>query len=112
MKHFMTLLTSAVLLTGIVGCNSETNTTVKKEVKHDSDGNEKVKTETKTTTIDHNDLRTRDDDRATTTTVKKETKIDENGNEKVKTETKTETKTGDRSTDDNLIKIGPLEVKK
>ena len=112
MKCFMALLVSAALLAGLSACNTETHKTVKKEIKVDDKGNEKVKTETKTTTIDYNDPRNPADDRTTTTTVKEETKIDESGNEKVKAETKTETKTGDRVDDGNLIKIGPLEIKK
>jgi hypothetical protein len=112
MKKYLPLMVTAAMLVGFSGCNDETHTTVKKEVKVDGNGNEKVKTETKTTTIDRNDTRTGSDDRTTTTTVKKETKVDDSGNEKVKTETKTETKVGDRDADGNLIKIGPLEIKK
>ena len=112
MKYFMGTLLSAALLTGFTGCNEETNTTVKKEIKVDGNGNEKVKTETKTETKDYGDPRTDRDDRTTTTTVKKESKVDDNGNEKVKTETKTETTVGDRDDRGNLIKLGPLEIKK
>jgi hypothetical protein len=69
------------------------------------------------------------DNKSTKTTVKKEVKVDENGNETVKTKTETETRTvnennnsgtvreekiiiKEKSNDDNLIKLGPLEVKK
>lgn len=112
MKLFLSMMVSAAMLAGISGCNDETHTTVKKEYKIDGNGNEKVKTETKTTTTDYGNPRTDRDDRTTTTTVKKESKIDDNGNEKIKTETKTETNVGDRDDHGNLIKIGPLEVKK
>ena len=113
MKLFLSMMVSAAMLAGISGCNDETHTTVKKEVHVDGDGSEKVKTETRTTTTDYGNPRTDRDDRTTTTTVKKEEKVDEYGNEKVKTETKTETKVGDRYDDHgNLIKIGPLEIKK
>jgi len=107
-------MVSAAMLVGVTGCNSESQTTVKREVKVDGNGNEKVKTETRTTTTDLNSPNTYNDDRTTTTTVKKESKVNDNGDTKVKTETKTDTRTGDTviRNDDNLVKIGPLEIKK
>jgi hypothetical protein len=112
MKLFLSSMVCVAMAIGFSGCNDETHTTVKKEVKVDGNGNEKVKTETKTTTTDYGNPRTDRDDRTTTTTVKKESKVDSDGNEKVKTETKTETTVGDRDEHGNLIKIGPLEIKK
>ena len=110
MKLFLAIAASCALAAGLAGCGGETHTTVKKEVKVDDKGNESVKTETKTTTIDRKDPGTTKDDKTTTTTVKKESKVDENGNESVKTEKKTETKVGDDK--ETVLKIGPVEVKK
>ena len=84
MKTLIKLI-APLLLIGILGCesNTTTNTTIKKETKIDSDGNEKttIKTQTEQTTINNNDP-----DRH---------------------ETRIEVKH-----DDPVIKLGPLEVHK
>ena len=84
MKTLIKLI-APLLLIGMLGCesNTTTNTTVKKETKIDSDGNEKttVKTQTEQTTINNNDP----DHRETRIEVKH---------------------------DDPVIKLGPLEVHK
>jgi hypothetical protein len=85
MKTLTALFLSTALL-GLTGCgDSTTNTTIKKETKVDSNGNEKTKIETKTETRSTND---RSD--ATTTREIHEDKPD----------------------GDTIVKVGPLEIKK
>lgn len=85
MKTFA-MMVLAVALAGLTGCgNSETQTTVKKETKIDSNGNEKTKIETKTETRSNTG-----GDSSTTTT--KEVKIEGH--------------------DDPIVKLGPVEINK
>lgn len=87
MKTLSALFLSTALL-ALTGCgDTQTNTTVKKETKIDSNGNEKTKIETKTETRSTND---RSD--ATTTREVHEVKVD-NGS-------------------DHIVKVGPLEINK
>jgi hypothetical protein len=90
MKTLTMLFTLAVMAVGIGGCNDNksTKTTVKKEIKVDEHGNETVKSKTETETRTINDSNN-------SGTVREEKII-------IK----------EKDTDDNLIKLGPLEVKK
>ena len=90
MKNILMVFVAAVIAAGIGGCNDNkaTKTTVRKEVKIDENGNETVKTKTETETRTVNDSNT-------SGTVREEKII---------------IKDNDR--DENLIKLGPLEVKK
>lgn len=85
MKLASILLAGALL--GLTGCgNIETHTTVEKETKVDSNGNEKTKIETKTETIRH--------DSANASTTNKEVK-------EIKVE---------KRDSDPAVKLGPIEI--
>ncbi len=88
MKAFLSMALIGACALGLTGCNdtsSNKTTTVKKETKIDSDGNEKTKIETKT---EETTVKTPDSSANNTTTVRT-----------------VEVKS------DPLIKIGPLEIK-
>ena len=69
---------------GLTGCgDSSTHTTVKKETKIDSDGNEKTKIETKTETVSNS---------GGNSTTTKEVKVEGH--------------------DDPIVKLGPVEINK
>lgn len=88
MKTLSTFALIGVCALGLTGCNetsSNKTTTVKKETKIDSDGNERTKVETKT---EETTVKTPDTSANNTTTVKT-----------------VEVKS------DPVIKIGPLEIK-